>query len=253
MITTRQINDNRKKSILMNKLKTLPTRKSVKIVEARNTVNNLDKNDGLSSGNSCGPDPQIDKKDEILATPLDSKRNVSPAKALARFEIDLLKNERPENGEAPNGILNGNQVEDCMKGYLEQKQSFGLNFESSDFYDANEVQKDFKPHLNLDHNESSLLNQSKMDNKIINSNEKIHNSIDSKLKMSKTMKLLTKKSEKSIHSKMASPKSNKSITQNNSILQFSSILDSNNDLKSDINTSKMIKENKGLANFIKEY
>lgn len=233
----------------MNKLKTLPTRKSVKIVEARNTINNLDKNNELSSGNSSGPDPQIDKKDEILATPLDSKRNTSPAKALARFEINLLRNERQENGEVTNGLLNGNPVEDCMKGYLEQKQSFGLNFESSDFCEAKEIQNEFKPHIIFDHNESSLLNQSKNENKIANSNDKIHSSVDSKLKMSKTMKLLTKKSEKSIHSRMASPKSNKSITQNNSILQFSSILDSNNDLKSDINTSKMIKENKGLVNF----
>ena len=246
------MNDNRKKSILMNKLKTLPTRKSVKIVEARNTVNNLDKNNELSSGNLSGPDPQIDKKDEILATP-DSKRSPSQAKALARFEIDLIKKERLENGEVPNGLLNGNQVEDCMKGYLEQKQSFGLNFESSDFNEAKEIHNEFKPHINFDHNESLLLNQSKMENKIVNSNDKIQSSADSKLKMSKTMKLLTKKSEKSIHSKMASPKSNKSITQNNSILQFSSILDSNNDLKSEINTSKMIKENKGLVNCIKEY
>lgn len=231
----------------MNKIKTLPTRKSVRIVENRNTINNLD--DNKEDFPKFPETPN--KKDEIQTTPLDSKRD-SGAKAIARFEINMIKKE--QFNEIKNGERKIKNPEECFNGILEEDKSnlANSNFQSSEF-------PEIKNEPNLNMNLEYKLNDSNVGSALNNSNNlenKAGGGIlfgsgaiqENKVKTSKTMKSLTKKkSEKNVtQSIMTSPKTNKSISQSNTILQFSSILDSNNDdLRSDLNTAKMIKENKG--------
>lgn len=282
-VLTKQLTENHRKSILLNKIKTLPTRKSVKIVEDRNTINNLINR----SDDSVMFSEQMNKKEDIVTTPVDSKGHISQAKSIARQEINKIRKEvhvsigelgdgkkkvTEENLIEPRLNLSNSNILNNENGFTKNDNEFILkiNFEEGKTnFEANPNQNscdnskiENKSILTSEINNGSKFDHSKTENKsmiaseVNNINKSLNVSLENhnhnfppneaNVKTSKTLKSLQKnKSSHSVQSAMSSPKTNKSANTSGNIFLFSSILDSNNDLISELNTAKMIKENKG--------
>ena len=218
--------DNLKKSIIASKMKHLNSRKSVKIVEARNTITNVD---DMNEEIIVHKDIEaMFKKEDISTTPIDSRRNF---KNLTKLDSELINKVK--------------QNEDLMR---EQTHILIENEEIKN------IQNDTSPNFA----NSKIISAKK--NEIIDKVGLVFDSFNDSschIKKTKTMKIVSGKdtplkmggSEKQLPPtvfQQNTPKTNKSNSRANTILQFSSILDSNNDLRSEINTAKIIKENQGF-------
>lgn len=203
-------NEHLRKSIVNNRIKTMVSRKSVKIVEERNTV---------KFDEARLKKPEIDnnyENDDFSPTPPHDSRQKNRALTIARLEMELIKSSSSK------------LKEDSQKSKREEKDiknNLPLNLGISQA-----LSKDFRC-------ESSNFEGAK--NSSINNEGKKENEI-------KQLKTFNEK--KTLQSALvATPKTNKSInSHSNTILQFSSILDSNNDVRSELNTAKIVKENEGI-------
>lgn len=187
------------------------SRKSVKIVEERNTVN-------FDEARLKKPEIEFNNNDyeDFSPTPPQDSRQKNRALTIARLEMELIKSSSSK------------LKEDSQKNKPEEKDlnvSMPLNLGISKV-----LSKDFRSEI------SNLEGAKNLSN---NNQEKKENEI-------KQLKTFNEK--KTLQSALvATPKTNKSVnSHSNTILQFSSILDSNNDVRSELNTAKIVKENEGL-------
>ncbi len=232
--------ENMKKSnIILNKLKNAPSRKSVRIMEERNT---------FDIGQTLPKDFEI-KKEDILTTPIGSQRNF---KTLIKLDVDLVEKAKVLMIDS----IDNKSDADLMKKSQEKiSPQFGFSkTRKNENYELKNV-------INMEKPNESILNKSDMNVSILNLSNNMINSNNniSYLNNSNLMNLnanALKSGKTTEKNKFSSGKQNKTGTSPNekisksqlskeNLVQFSSILDSNNDLHSVMNTAKFIRENKG--------